>query len=91
MREPRTALKKAHSMTPLLCERLAAFADVPGLDVVPRRRGGRRITAATLHRWATIGLRGVVLEAVQVGGTRCTSKEAILRFFYRLSQARKGA
>jgi hypothetical protein len=28
----------------------------------------------------------VVLESIQVGGTRCTSREALARFFRRLTQ-----
>src|SRR3954465_15957340 len=51
---------------------------------LPRRRG-RKPAVSTLHRWATAGLRGVVLETLQVGGTRCTSLAALQRFFDRLS------
>ena len=32
------------------------------------------------------GVRGVILEALQVGGRRCTSVEALQRFFKALSQ-----
>ena len=31
---------------------------------VPRRRAGRKVAVSTLHRWATRGLRGVVLESL---------------------------
>jgi hypothetical protein len=51
---------------------------------VPRRRG-RKTSVSTLHRWATCGLRGVRLETIQVGGTKCTSIQALQRFFDRLS------
>jgi len=51
---------------------------------VPRRRG-RRTHVSTLYRWTTSGCCGVVLESIQVGGTRCTSREALQRFFERLS------
>jgi hypothetical protein len=51
---------------------------------VPRRRG-RKTHVSTLYRWMTSGCRGVVLESIQVGGTRCTSREALQRFFERLS------
>lgn len=40
---------------------------------------------ATVYRWSTTGVRGVVLETIQVGGTRCTSKEAVQRFCERLT------
>jgi hypothetical protein len=52
---------------------------------LPRRRGGRQVHPSTLHRWATAGCRGVRLETIQIGGTRCTSREALQRFFERLS------
>ena len=53
---------------------------------LPRRRRGRKPHVSTLFRWTTIGVRGVVLESIQVGACRCTSKEALQRFFERLSQ-----
>jgi hypothetical protein len=54
-------------------------------DELPRRRRGRKTHVSTLYRWATVGCRGVVLESLQVGATRCTSKQALQRFFERLS------
>jgi hypothetical protein len=53
---------------------------------LPKRRLGRNTHVSTLHRWATKGCRGMVLETIQIGGTRCTSREALQRFFERLSQ-----
>jgi len=53
---------------------------------LPHRRGGKPTHASTLFRWATDGLRGEKLEVVQVGGTKCTSKEALTRFFTRLTE-----
>jgi hypothetical protein len=32
-----------------------------------------------------------MLETIQVGGTRCTSREALQRFFERLSETRQAA
>jgi hypothetical protein len=66
-----------------LDEDLFSFPDAP--ESLPRRRGGRKIHVSTWYRWATIGLRGVVLETIQVGGTRCSSRQALERFFERLS------
>src|SRR3954471_12331655 len=54
-------------------------------DDLPRRRRGRKTHVSTLYRWATVGCRGVVLETIQIGATRCTSREALQRFFERLS------
>ncbi len=40
---------------------------------------------ATIYRWSTTGFRGIVLETLQVGGTRCTTREALQRFCERLT------
>ena len=40
---------------------------------------------ATLYRWASHGCRGVRLETIQIGGTKCTSREALDRSFEELS------
>ena len=52
---------------------------------LPRRRGGKKPHISCLYRWTTAGCRGVVLESIQVGATRCTSREALARFFRRLT------
>lgn len=54
-------------------------------DELPRRRRGKKTHISTLYRWAVAGCRGIRLETVQVGATRCTSREALQRFFERLS------
>jgi len=51
------------------------------------RNGGKRPHPATLYRWTMRGLRGAKLEYVQVGATRCTSIEALGRFFAALAAA----
>ncbi|WP_165251238.1 DUF1580 domain-containing protein [Paludisphaera soli] len=65
------------------CEALLPLAQAA--DELPRRRRGRKTHISTLYRWATAGCRGVVLETIQVGATRCTRREALQRFFERLS------
>ncbi len=55
--------------------------------VLPARRKGKRPHVSCLYRWTTTGCRGVILESIQVGGTRCTSKQALARFFRRLTYA----
>ena len=57
----------------------------------PRLRGGRPINTATFYRWASRGCRGVRLETIQIGGTKCTSQEALQRFFDRLSNPERDA
>jgi hypothetical protein len=53
---------------------------------LPKRRRGRKTHVSCLYRWASVGCRGTRLETIQVGATRCTSREALQRFFERLSQ-----
>lgn len=54
---------------------------------LPGRRRGRKLNIATVFRWAQRGLRGVMLETISIGGTKCTSEEALKRFFARLGSA----
>lgn len=39
----------------------------------------------TILAWTRGGCRGVVLESLRIGGTICTSEQALLRFIDRLS------
>jgi hypothetical protein len=64
-------------------ETIVALAHVP--KHLPRRRAGKRPHVSCIYRWTTSGCRGVILESIQIGGTRCTSKEALARFFHRLT------
>jgi hypothetical protein len=52
---------------------------------IPRLRAEKPVNPATLWRWASHGLRGVKLETIRCGGTRCTSREALKRFFAALA------
>jgi hypothetical protein len=52
---------------------------------LPRRRAGKGVHLATMYRWAMRGCRGVKLETLRVGGTLCTSLEALQRFCERCS------
>jgi hypothetical protein len=56
-------------------EELITFSEAR--DAFP---GGRRPALATLHKWRLHGIRGVRLETAQIGGSRFTSREAIVRF-----------
>ena len=58
---------------------------------LPRRRKSSRPHVATLYRWAQRGLRGVKLETIQIGGTCCTSREALQRFFDALTRSERNA
>lgn len=53
--------------------------------LLPSSRKSEGQHVSTLHRWARKGLRGVRLEVIRIGGTTCTSHEALGRFFSALS------
>ena len=69
-------------MIDLSTERVVTLSEatrhVPG-------RGGKRPNVCTIYRWGDRGLNGVRLETLQVGGTKCTSIEALQRFCERLT------
>lgn len=64
-------------------EKIITFSEATKL--LPRRRAGKNPHVSTLYRWAKRGIRGATLETIQVGGTCCTSVEAIQRFFNALN------
>jgi len=47
---------------------------------LPARRSGKKPHISCLYRWAQDGVCGVRLETIRVGGTLCTSLEALQRF-----------
>ncbi len=70
-----------------LIEQVISLTDAAKL--IPSRRGGKRTHASCIYRWTTAGCKGVLLESIQCGGTRCTSKEAIVRFFRELTDCER--
>jgi hypothetical protein len=62
-----------------------SFSQAAKLEHLPIRRAGKRVRASTLWRWAVHGIRGIKLESIVCGGVRCTSAEAIQRFFEALT------
>jgi hypothetical protein len=53
--------------------------------ILPRRRAGRPVHVSCVYRWTQIGVKGILLESIQVGGCRCTSRAALNRFFEKLT------
>src|SRR5262245_21579144 len=66
------------------------FSLTEAAELMPARRKGRRLHVSCLYRWSTAGCRGVILETVSVGGTRCTSREAVVRFIEAVTAVRRG-
>ena len=46
---------------------------------------GKAPHVCTLYRWTKAGVKGVRLEIIKIGGTTCTSREALARFFQQLT------
>src|SRR5688572_8748737 len=65
------------------CEQVVTFNEATRL--IPGRPH-----LCQLYRWSMRGLGGVKLEWIQIGGKRCTSREALQRFFTALTAARSG-
>ena len=51
---------------------------------------GGPVHVSTIHRWRLKGVRGVRLETILRGGIRCTTDEAIERFFAASTAAADG-
>jgi hypothetical protein len=71
-----------------LTEKLRSFAEAA--KRLPALRGGKPVNPSTVWRWTTRGVRArdgtlVRLESLKIGGTCCTSDQAVLRFFRALS------
>jgi hypothetical protein len=50
-----------------------------------RGRTGNQISLDSIYRWASKGIRGVVLETRKIGGTTFTTAEAVGDFIERLN------
>lgn len=74
-------------MINLFSEIVLSLSEAAKHRALPRRRKGKRPCVSTLYRWSTSGCNGVRLETIRVGGTLCTSVEAIQRFAERLTAA----
>jgi hypothetical protein len=59
-------------------------------DALPRRRRGRKCHVSTLFRWTSVGCKGIRLESIQCGGTRCTSKHSSVSLNVYPNPARSG-
>lgn len=51
---------------------------------VPQVRN-KQVHSSTMWRWHMNGIKGIRLEVIKIGGTTCTSREALARFFERLT------
>lgn len=66
-----------------LCEELISLRDAARL--FPKNSRGKHPHVSAIYRYTTTGCRGVVLEAVQAGSVRSTTREAVARFIQELT------
>jgi hypothetical protein len=78
---------QCHMPIDIQSEQVITFAQAT--EHLPRVRRGKKLNIATLYRWARSGRRGVILESIPIGGTLCTSLEALQRFFDELGSMRR--
>lgn len=61
------------------------------LSCVPRelpvRESGRAVSGRTVRHWCLVGIQGVKLQRFRNGGQWCTTREALDRFFAKLTLA----
>jgi hypothetical protein len=70
-------------------EELIPLTDAANL--LPKRRDKKPVHVSCLYRWSQRGLKGIILETTQCGGTRCTSRTALAQFFARLAGSEPAA
>ena len=75
-------------MIDISMEKVMGFGEA--IDHLPRRRAGKKCNISTFYRWSQIGVRGIRLETISIGGTKCTSVEAMQRFFDELTADQAG-
>jgi hypothetical protein len=68
-------------------EDLVLLSDTP--KILPKRNG-KAVHLSACYRWMRQGLSGVRLETVLIGGQRFTSKQALNRFWHRVTAVRDG-
>jgi predicted transcriptional regulator len=71
-------------MTINLSKRLYTLREA--VNLFPKQPNGKPINLATLYRYTTTGLRGVILASVQAGNTRAVTEDAVAAFFEELTR-----
>ena len=59
--------------------------------LLPARRACRPVSQSCIFRWTEQGCKGIRLAYTKVGSTRCTSREAMQRFFDALTAREEAA
>lgn len=70
-------------MIDLRTESLIRLEDVR--QHIPSGRRGKQLSKSVPFRWASKGVKGIVLETVKVGGARYTTLDALHRFIQHIN------
>ncbi len=75
-------------MIDITSEDLIPFRELP--DHLPRQPSGKKLHLSAFYRYKKPGLQGVRLETVFIAGCSYSSKQALNRFWQRVTEARDG-
>ena len=67
-----------------LSEQVISLRDAA--KVFSKNTVGKHPHISAIYRYTTTGCRGIILESVQAGSVRCTSREAVARFINALTE-----
>ena len=71
---------RSHTLVPL-----HRVPDLPWIPSGGSHARPRKICRTTVYRWASRGIRGIVLPTLRVGGQKVTSEEALVDWLNRVS------
>ena len=80
--------EEANREIDILNEDLILVRDLPGY--LPKQPSGKKLHLSACYRWMKPGLQGVRLETVFIAGSRYTSKQAVNRFWHRVTERKDG-
>lgn len=75
----RKSSKKSSKKRAALVARVLS-EDTLTFDQIPKEVPGKRVHKSTPYRWHYVGVHNVKLEAVKIGGSLVSSKQALTRF-----------
>ena len=75
-------------MIDITSEELIPFRELP--DYLPKQPSGKKLHLSACYRWKKQGVQGVRLETVFIAGCSYSSKQALNRFWQRVTEARDG-
>ncbi len=75
-------------MIDITSEELILVRDIP--SHLPKQPSGKKLHISAIYRWMKTGIQGERLETVFIAGCRYSSKQALNRYWSRVTQAKDG-